>query len=238
MSYVIRKASGPVALDGDFDSDPQWKNANVITPAIRMYRKHNIFMKLWRKITGAEKREANDPYAPETRLKLLYDDKFIYGLFQVKDQYVRATASKFGDMTCVDSCVEFFIRPANNLRYFNFEFNAGGHLLLYNVTDLRGGIYKPIPESECKLIRRWHSLPEFIKPEIADPVTWNLGFAIPIEFFVRFADGVSGALSGQTWTANVFKCAEKTSHPHWFTWQPLPKLDFHNPSCFAPVTFE
>jgi len=238
MSYIIRKASGPVALDADFDTDPQWANANVITPSIRIYRKYNIFVTLWRKMTGAEEREANDPYAPETSLKLLYDDKYIYGLFQVKDQYVRATAKNFGDMTCVDSCVEFFIRPANNVRYYNFEFNAGGHMLLYNITDLRKKKFSAVPEADCETVQRFHTLPEFIDPEIKDPVTWRLGFAVPVAFFVKFGDNVNASLSGQTWSANVFKCAELTSHPHWFTWQPLPKLDFHRPDCFTDVTFE
>lgn len=238
MSYLIKKATAPVALDGDFDNDPQWKNAETIELTNRMYRKYNIFMRLWRKMTGADEREAQDPYCPNTRLKLLYDDQFIYGLFYVKDQYVRAVSGKFGEQACTDSCVEFFIRPKNNIRYYNFEFTAGGHLLLYNITNLRKKMFTVVHESDWKTVRIFHSLPSRIDPEITEPTDWRLGFAIPVELFVKLGDSVSGTLSGQTWTANVYKCAEDTSHPHWFTWKPIPKLDFHLPDFFAPITFE
>lgn len=238
MSYIVKRATAPVALNGDFDNDPQWKNANTITLSNRMYRKYNIFMKLWRKMTGAEEREKNDPYCPQTELKLLYDDKNIYGLFRVKDQYVRATAEKYGDQACVDSCVEFFIRPANNVRYYNFEFTAGGFMLLYNVTDLRKKKYSAVSEEDCNTVERWHDLPAIIDPEITEPTTWHLGFTVPIALFVKLGDDVDGNLAGQTWTANVYKCAESTSHPHWFTWQPIPKLDFHLPAFFGDITFE
>ena len=238
MNYIVKRASSAVALDGDFENDPQWKNANVIELTNRMYAHHNIFARLWRKWSGAEEREKNDPYNPRTRLKLLYDDENIYGLFLVNDQYVRVTAEKYGDQACVDSCAEFFIRPANNLRYYNFEFSAGGYLLLYNITNLRKGKFTKVPESDCKSIRIFHSLPSKVDPEITEPTDWRIGFAIPIEFFVKFGDGVNRSLSGQTWTANVYKCGDETSHPHWYTWKPIPKLDFHLPDFFAPITFE
>lgn len=236
MSFLVKKVSGPVALDGDFENDPQWRTANTIFVANRMYPKYNIFQKAWRKLTGVQ--DPPDDFAPETELKLLHDGKKIYGLFRVRDHYVRATASRFGEQACLDSCVEFFLRPANNLRYYNFEFTAGGYLLLYNITHLRKKKYTVIPREDIETIERSHSLPAVIDPEITVPTTWYLGFAAPVSFFVKYGDGVSPELSGQTWTANVFKCGDATSHPHWLTWQPLPKLDFHQPECFAPITFE
>lgn len=57
---------------------------------------------------------------------MLYDNRNVYGLFQVKDQYVKAVAEKNQDQVCRDSCVEFFVKPANAERYFNFEMNCGG----------------------------------------------------------------------------------------------------------------
>lgn len=34
---------------------------------------------------------------------------------------------------------------------------------------------------------------------------------------------------GTRWRANFYKCADKTSHPHWLTWAPVdyPKPKFH-----------
>lgn len=236
--YLVKKTAFPPALDGDYDSAPGWAEAGEITPAIRMYPRYSLFRRLLRKISGTEKRELSDPYSPETSLKLLYDTENLYGLFRVKDQYVRALSTQYGEPACTDSCVEFFIRPPKNLRYYNFEFTAGGHMLLCNITALRKGHFTPVPQEDCDSVRRVHSLPAKIDPEITEPVTWTLGFTIPVNFFVKYGDNVDRDLSGQVWTGNVFKCGDKTSHPHWFTWQPLPKLDFHQPDCFAEIAFE
>ncbi len=239
MSYLIKKATGVVALDADFDNGSQWEKAEVIHISNRMYRTYGFFQSLWRKITGKEKAEANDPYCPVTDLKLLHDDQFIYGLFRVKDQYVRATSSKFGEQACIDSCVEFFIHPSGTERYLNFEFTAGGFLLVYDVKDLRNGDFKKVSEEDWKKVRIFHSLPSIIDPEIAEPTEWFLGFAVPVKMFGQLGSGVNTAvLSGQTWTANAYKCAELTSHPHWFTWHAIPQLDFHLPEYFGEVTFE
>lgn len=237
MAYIVKRAAEQVALTGGFSAGA-WADANVIRLENRMYPKYNIFQKLWRKWTGIAEREAQDPYAPETELKLLYDDNFIYGMFHVKDQYVRATEKVYGQQACLDSCVEFFIRPANHKRYFNFEFTAGGFLLLYHVENLRKKKFSVVTEDDCNSVLRKSSLPAVIEPEITDPTVWTLGFAIPLSLFAKYGGEIAPDLSGQTWTGNVFKCGDETSHPHWFTWQPLPKLDFHLPACFAEITFE
>jgi hypothetical protein len=45
---------------------------------------------------------------------------------------------------------------------------------------------------------------------------------------------------GVTWRANFYKCADKTSHPHWLTWAPVnyPKPKFHLPEYFGRIEFE
>ncbi len=237
MAYIVKRASEPLALTGDFSAGA-WADANVIRLENRMYPKYNIFQRLWRNWTGIAEREACDPYAPETELKLLYDDNFIYGMFRVKDQYVRVRAREYGQQACVDSCVEFFLRPANNERYFNFEFTAGGFLLLYHILNLRKRKFTVVAEPDCNSVLRKASLPAEVEPERQEPTEWTLGFAIPLTLFEKYGEKIDRNLSGQTWTANVFKCGDETSHPHWFTWQPLPKLDFHLPAYFSEITFE
>jgi hypothetical protein len=45
---------------------------------------------------------------------------------------------------------------------------------------------------------------------------------------------------GVTWRANFYKCADKTSHPHWLTWAHVnyPKPKFHLPEYFGRIEFE
>ena len=35
-----------------------------------------------------------------------------------------------------------------------------------------------------------------------------------------------------------FKCGDKTSHPHWASWNPVDELNFHLPRCFSEIIFE
>jgi hypothetical protein len=46
--------------------------------------------------------------------------------------------------------------------------------------------------------------------------------------------------SGVRWKANFYKCADKTSHPHWLTWSPVdyPTPKFHLPQFFGTLEFE
>lgn len=216
MSYLVKKAAVPVKLDAAWDS-PAWSNAVEL-------KLDYVF-------------DRSSPHHPDTRIKMLYDNRNVYGLFQVKDQYVKAMAEKNQDQVCRDSCVEFFVKPANAERYFNFEMNCGGKILLYHVRNCRSGDYIPVPADDLATIELFHTLPERITDEITEPVTWRLGFRIPIAFFVKYSN-INPELSGQKWTANFTKCADATSHPHWLSWQALPKCDFHLPDYFGELAFE
>ncbi|MCD6337129.1 MAG: hypothetical protein J7M01_02720, partial [Candidatus Marinimicrobia bacterium] len=36
---------------------------------------------------------------------------------------------------------------------------------------------------------------------------------------------------------NLYKCGDKTSHPHWASWSPIDKLNFHQPKHFGEFVF-
>ena len=45
--------------------------------------------------------------------------------------------------------------------------------------------------------------------------------------------------AGQGWSANFYKCADKTSHPHWGSWAKV-EVDrpaFHLPAYFGTLEF-
>lgn len=233
MDYIIRKVSEAPALDADFNNGNLWKDANIINVDKRMERKYGFLMKL----LGKGKKPQDD-FVPETQLKLLYDNERIYGMFLVKDRYIRAVYTGYQEGVCEDSCVEIFIRPANEKRYYNYEFNAVGAMLNYNVTALRAGVYTPVPFGDGKKVEIYHSLPDTLDGELTGDREWRLAFSIPFSFFEKYADNVKGPYSGQTWTAGVYKCSELSSHPHWLTWQELPRLDFHQPNTFGNIVFE
>ncbi len=219
-SYIIRKTDVSPAPADRFDS-AVWSRAEVMTLPNRYLGK-----------------VPEHGFTPGVRCRFLHGNGYIFGRYRVEDQYILIRAEKDQESVCLDACVEFFIRPAGNVRYFNFEFSAGGAMLLYNCTDLRNGVYSPIPLEDCAKVVRYSTLPRKVDPEETKPVVWEYFFAIPVDFFVRYADQVKSDLSGQTWTGNITKCADHCSHPCWLSWQALPRLDFHQPECFGQLVFE
>jgi hypothetical protein len=180
-------------------------------------------------------------HRPETECKLLYDDGRIYGIFLVRDRYVRCERTNFQDPVWEDSCVEIFLRPKPDRGYFNFEFNCGGALLASYVTDsarVDGKVKSatPLTEEEGRQIDIHHSLPAVVKPEMAEECTWYLEFALPFSLMEEYV-GKLGRPDGRIWRGNLYKCGNKTSHPHWASWSPLGERNFHAPWDFGELRF-
>lgn len=180
------------------------------------------------------------PHFPRTEVKIAYDDTTIYLMFRVADRYVRALAREDQDNVWEDSCVEFFFTPGSDVSkgYFNLEMNCGG-TLLFHFQPGSGRDRIVIPQKECVRIGRTHSLPQRVDPEIQDPVTWTVSYGIPLALLEIYCR-VDMPGPGVAWQGNFYKCADKTSHPHWLTWAPVhfPKPNFHLPQFFGILQFQ
>jgi hypothetical protein len=187
------------------------------------------------------RRPEGSSHQPRTLCKLLYNDRNIYGIFRVEDQYVRSVHTGFQSDVWKDSCVEFFVQPKVDGGYFNFEFNAGGTLLASHVIDparVDGRLkeFQPLASSDDREIRRFSTLAPVVEPEIPTPMIWHLEFSIPFAVLEKYA-GPIGAVAGQIWQANFYKCGNETSHPHWLSWSPLRERNFHDSSSFGQIEF-
>jgi hypothetical protein len=186
-------------------------------------------------------RPESSDHRPVTAARLLYDDEALYGIFRVQDRYVRGRFTRFQDPVWRDSCVEFFVQGGGAGPYFNFEFACGGAFLARCVTDPRrnaGQIagFTPLAEGDAAAVRVYHSLPARVEPEIVEPVTWYLEFAIPFALLAKYTP-ITRPAAGHVWRANFYKCAEENSHPHWAAWAPVDELNFHLPRCFGVLHF-
>lgn len=181
-------------------------------------------------------------HRPRTEARLLHNGQALAIIFRVEDRYVLARHSSYQSPTHKDSCVEFFVQPKAGHGYFNFEFNAIGTLLLWYVDRPRrpDGSFEHYVEVPLELGRRVAvraSLAEPITEEIAEPIVWTLSFRVPKTLFETFV-GTLPHLSGETWRANFYKCADLSSHPHWGAWADVgDHLDFHQPSRFGELAF-
>jgi len=218
MTYQVNRLTQLMVIDGKWDK-PAWQKVRPIELTHYMGKKPEHF--------------------PKVQAKLAYDDKAVYVIFRVKDQYVRAVADKHQGPVCRDSCVEFFFTPGMDVKkgYFNLEMNCGGTMLFrFQVVPRQGTDIGP---ADIERIEIAHSLPRIVEPEIAAPTVWTVEYRLPTDILTKFLPDDVMLTPGAVWRANFFKCADRTSHPHWLTWSFIdrPKPDFHVPEYFGTLEF-
>ena len=220
MTYTIRRATDAIEVNAIWDTPP-WTEIAPLSLDGHM---------------GEE-----PAHRPKVEAKLAYDDAAVYVIFRVEDHYVKATErEKYHDNVCRDSCVEFFFTPGTDigLTYFNVEINCGGAMLLHYNPE--GGAAQPLAAADCDRIQIAHSLPRVVDHEIAAPTTWTLEYRLPFDVIHAYCPDATKPAPGKQWRANLYKCADKTSHPHWLTWSPVdwPSPKFHVPECFGTLIFD
>jgi hypothetical protein len=173
-------------------------------------------------------------YKPEVRFNIAYSPREIFLKYYVDEKYLKAEMTETNQMVCEDSCVEFFVSPADDGIYYNIEFNAIGTCLLGAGTG-RADSTRVDPQIVSK-IRRLAS--EGNKPfkEKAGRFVWTLTLAIPFGIFFRHE--ISDP-AGRRFRANFYKCGDKLSVPHFVTWSPVgtQQPDYHQPPYFGELKF-
>lgn len=186
--------------------------------------------------------EESSDHRPATEVRLMYNAQGMYGLFKVKDRFVRCLHTHFQEPVYQDACVEFFVQPQEAKGYFNFEFNACGTLLASYVLnperDSKGALkeFVPLTTDDLKLIKIRALFQKPIEPEISEPLDWELEFFISFNLLTRYIPVVA-VEAGSRWRGNFYKCAENNSHPHWAAWSPVSDFNFHLPNCFGELMF-
>ncbi len=178
-------------------------------------------------------------FLPRTQIKLMYNEKYIYGIFKVDDKFVRSVRTEINSDVSNDSCVEFFFTPYHDVSvgYFNLEINAGGTpLIRFQKKQYVGQIKMDIDDIKKIIIA--HSMPKVVEPELKEPVTWTIEFKIPLDMLNKYYK-IEKPKAGVKWRNNFYKCGEETSNPHYMTWNkvinPVPK--FHMPEFFGELEF-
>ena len=187
--------------------------------------------------------EKSSNHRPPVVGKIMHDGDRIAVRFDVDDYYLLAAQVEPMSAVYTDSCVEFFVRPGGEGGYFNFEMNACGVPLVSYVTDwdrssgqLAG--CQPFTRGDLLSIPRRTVLSEIIKPERVGPVKYTICWVVECGLLRQYRKDVP-PLGGNRWTANFYKCADGTSHPHWGSWNRVgPALNFHVPEQFGVLEFQ
>jgi hypothetical protein len=178
-------------------------------------------------------------HRPVTQFKIAYGKHALTIIFQVEDCYVKAVADRYQGPVYQDSCVEFFFSPGPMVThgYFNLEVNCCG-MALFEYHPVDSEEFIRIPEDAFKKIFIVSSLNGPIEQEITNSLTWSVSYRLPYDILNSYTD-VTRPSPGTEWRGNFYKCADKTSHPHWLTWAPVhfPKPRFHLPEYFGHLKF-
>ncbi len=174
-------------------------------------------------------------YKPEVDFIMAYTNKEILIKYYVKEDFVKAEKSRDNEMVCEDSCVEFFIAPAPEGLYYNFEFNSIGTCYLGSGQGREDSA--PMDKNIVKEVRRYSSLGQLPFGERKGEIEWELTVAIPIKLiFGASADNIRG----KKVRANFYKCGDKLSEPHYLTWNEVltKNPDYHRPEYFGEIIFD
>ncbi len=216
--YLIRKT---VEDDSKFCKASFWKNSEILE--INNWPWHTSEL----------------PEPPKIKVNLLYSNTHLFLNYYVKENYIQAKQLKNQGSVCQDSCVEFFV-TSNNGKYFNFEVNCIGTLLLGYRKDRHDKI--PVDFEDLSGVDIVTSLPKGIAifPAQRCPKDgYTVSYSIPFSLLSKYA-GSEAPISGTVWKANFYKCGDLTPEPSWGCWNFIntPQPDFHRPEFFGRIIFE
>ena len=159
-----------------------------------------------------------------TSAQLAYNDEKIFVHLKTDERKIRAVNTERNSGVCEDSCMEFFFAPDNDdVRYFNFEINPIGTLLLY------------VCNKRIEMVPTLDDATIFNIKSVITKDGWELFYEIPFTFITKYFKKVS-----PTMLANFYKCGEKTAVEHYIAWSKHPESprDFHRPEDFGQIIFE
>ena len=158
--------------------------------------------------------------------RIFHDGENLLVSLQAKEKDIRAEYTAPMSPVHEDSCLEFFFMPEGAECYLNFEINPNGCLHIGFGKDRYERKRIVLPDGEAYFRIRTGRTAE----------GWKAEYRIPGEFLRRFYPEFrfAGKLK-----ANVYKCGDKTVHPHYLAWKPVgtAEPDYHRPEYFGEMIF-
>ena len=174
------------------------------------------------------------PYKPMVRVSIGHTGGAICLQYSVREQSVLAEKTETNSQVSEDSCVELFLAPGGDGRYYNFEWSCIGTCLVGVGTERHGR--ELLPPALIERVRRSSSLGNRPFAERRKETSWSLVAVLPVAVFFRHD---LSELAGAALTGNLYKCGDRLSVPHYVTWSPIdaPGPDYHRPEQFGELLF-
>lgn len=174
------------------------------------------------------------PYCPEVRFRIGHTGEAVLLQYKVKEKSVCARFGTDNDPVYKDSCVEFFIAPADDRIYYNLECNCIGTILLGGGEP---GDRNRATTDTMDRVDRWAALGTLPFEERTGDTEWEVCLVVPASVFYMHPPV---GLSGRTVRANFYKCGDDLTTPHFLSWNPIDAAtpNFHLPDFFGSLYFE
>ena len=229
--YLCRRASAPIQIDGRLD-DPAWRNAPWTGWFVD--------------IEGSKKPKPR----LRTRVKLLWDDEYLYVGAQLAEPHVWATLTSHDSVIFRDNDFEVFLKPSDgNPGYFEFEINA-----LNTGWDL----FLPRPYRQGGKADNGWEIPGlrtavWVDGTLNDPRDRDRGWSVEMAFpWSAFASRIptTRPAAGYEWRINFSRVEWRTrveagkyvkvpglKEDNW-VWSPQGLIDMHVPDRWGFVRFD
>lgn len=177
-----------------------------------------------------DKRYHETPANVFARAQIAYDDENIYVRLETEEYEHRNVEMPPYGLPCEDSCLEFFFAPVEgDRRYFNIEINSNS-CIYFGIGHSIKDLIRLIPDEHREIL--------FPKIKMKEG-GWSVEFVITADLIKIFFPQYT-IYSGKKIRANCFKCADKTTPPHYLSWNHLTlgEPSFHDIECFGEMIFE
>ena len=170
----------------------------------------------------APKVEGTLRYIPGTGLELM---------MLCWEQYPKATVLVPDERVCVDSCMEMFIccfPEEPGASYLNVEMNAAGNAKCAFGPD----------RNNRKTLTEMGITNRPVISATVEEAFWQIDCLVPESLLETLYGRPCRFAPGHEMRANFYKCGDETDAPHWATWSPVGRLDFHAPEFFGRLIID
>lgn len=172
---------------------------------------------------------------PETRGQMLYlPNEGLEISMWCREENPRAIYHNPNDPVHTDSCVEAFLNcfpDEPEYGYIGLEMNANGasHCSFGTARHTRGSV-----------VQRGLAHPEVVADRISLEGTswWRVTCLLRQPLLEALYERDCTFIPGQKMRGNFYKCGDNTVQPHWGSWAPVEKVDFHVPELFGDFEIE
>lgn len=235
--YTCYRTTRPVIPDGLLN-EPDWTRAEWSDDFLDITGNPNLMPSL------------------QTRIKMLWDDKYIYVAAELHEPQIWATIHKRDEVIFHDNDFEIFLDPdRNGLNYYEIEVNALGTIWDLLLTKAYKDQGKPINSWDLKGLKTGIHINGSLNDPSTPDTSWIVEMALPIDELMHGKKPASKPADGVQWRINFsrvewktevtgsgyYKLTDpKTGNPlpeqNW-VWSPMGEIAMHIPERWGWLEF-